>query len=71
MDPTDKKAGRFYQLLKVHKDFTGAKIQDGRPIISGCGSITKNLSLFVDTHTKDLVKTIPSYLQDTPDFLRL
>ena len=48
----------------------GAKIPDGRPIISGCGSITENLSLFVDTHTKNLVKTIPSYLQDTPDFLR-
>ena len=60
----------FYQLLKVHKDFTGSKIPNGRPIISGCCSITENLSLFVDTHTKDLVKTIPSYLQDTPDFLR-
>ena len=70
MDPRDKKAGRYYQLLKVHKDFTGKKIPDGRPIISGCGSITENLSLFEDTHTKNLVKTIPSYLQDTPDFLR-
>ena len=39
-------------------------------IISGCGSITENLSAFVDHHAKPLVEKIPSYLQDTPDFLR-
>ena len=43
MDPSDKKAGKFYQLLKVHQDFTGSKIPDGRPFLSGCGSITENI----------------------------
>jgi hypothetical protein len=41
-----------------------------RPIISGCDSITENMSLFVDHHTKDLVPEIPAYLQDTPHLLR-
>ena len=41
-----------------------------RPIISGCGSITENISLFLDHHSKHLVPEIDSYLQDTPDLLR-
>ena len=70
MDPTEKRAGKYYQLFKVHKEHTHPNLPDGRPIVSGCGSITENISLFVDAHTKHLVKEIPSYLQDTPDFLR-
>ena len=41
-----------------------------RPINSGSGSITENISLFVNSHIKDLANKHPSYLQDTPDFLR-
>ena len=55
---------------KVHKEHTRPNLPPGRPILNGCNSITENLSLFVDHHAKDLVKKIPSYLQDTPDFLR-
>ena len=38
--------------------------------MSGNGSITENVSLYVENHTKPLVPKIDSFLQDTPDFLR-
>ena len=41
-----------------------------RPIDSGSGSITENISLFVNTHKKDLANKHPSYLQETHDFLK-
>ncbi|GFO20052.1 hypothetical protein PoB_004655700 [Plakobranchus ocellatus] len=55
--------GRFYIPPKIHK---GGK--PGRPIISGCS--TEIISLFVDYHLKDLVRLVPSYVQDDLDFLR-
>ena len=67
---TGKNPGKFYQIFKVHKKHTPPALPPGRPIISGCGSLTENLSLFVDHHAKHLVQEIPSYLQDMPDFLR-
>ena len=62
MDPTDKKAGKYYQLFKVHKEHNAPDLPPGRPIISGCSSITKNISKFVDSEAKHLVKEIPSYI---------
>ena len=41
------------------------------PVIENIGSLTENISKYVDHHTKDLVKTLPSYLEDTRDFLDL
>jgi hypothetical protein len=70
MDPSDAGPGRFYQIFKVHKDHAPGSIPPPRPIISGNGSITENISKFVDFHAKPLVQNLPSYIQDTPDFLR-
>ena len=70
MKATDKTPGKLYQLFKVHKKFEEPDLPPARPIISGCGSITENMSLFVDYHTKNLVPLIPSFLQDTPHLLR-
>ena len=70
MLPSEKGPGKFYQLFKVHKKHTKPNLPPGRPIISGCGSITENISLFIDHHSKHLVLKTPSYLQDTPDLLR-
>jgi hypothetical protein len=70
MTAKDKKPGKFYQLFKIHKKFKEPNLPPGKPIISGCGSITENISLYVNHHAKDLVPEIPSYLQDTPHFLR-
>ena len=70
MDPTEKGPGKFYQIIKVHKDHEEGQLPPGRPIISGSNSITEQISYFIDCHGKDLVQELPSYLQDTPDFLR-
>ncbi|PIK58362.1 hypothetical protein BSL78_04750 [Apostichopus japonicus] len=59
------KAARFYLLPKIHKPGN-----PGRPIISGNGSPTEKISLFVDHFIKPLVPQINSYIHDTPDFLR-
>ena len=71
MDPTSKGAARFYELFKVHKKHTAPETPPERPIISASGSVTENLGLFVEHYIKDLANKHPSYLQDTPDFLRM
>ena len=71
MDPSECGVGKFYQLSKVHKDFPEGSIPPGRPIISGNGSITEQISRFVDHHTRDIVKHLPTYLEDTRDFLNM
>ncbi|XP_071792086.1 uncharacterized protein [Asterias amurensis] len=65
LSPVDCRTVRFYLLPKVHKPDN-----PGRPIISGNGSPTENISLFVDSFLKPLMPQIPSYIHDTPDFLR-
>ncbi|XP_072166144.1 uncharacterized protein [Diadema setosum] len=75
-DPTDEFSQQFQSTLddmKEHDHLT-KKIHKlgnpGRPILSGNGSPTENISLFVDHHIKPLVSFAPSYIHDTPDFLR-
>ena len=67
MNPEDKDVGRFYCNFKVHKEYT--KVPPPRPINSGIGSITENISLLESSH-KNLSNKHNSYIQDTPDFLR-
>ena len=55
----------MYLLPKVHKPGNPR-----RPIISGNGSPTEHISLFVDSFLNPLVPRISSYIHDTPDFLR-
>ena len=64
------KPGKFYETFKVHKEHQPGETPPERPIISGSGSVTENISLFVEHNIKDLARTHTSYLQDTPDFLR-
>ena len=70
VDPSDKSAARYYQLFKVHKQHTLGSAPPERPIVSGSGSITENISNFVQHHIRDLSTNHPSYVQDTPDMLR-
>ena len=53
----------FYMLPKIHKNF---KTLPGRPIVSGNGCPTERISQFVDFFLQPTVKTLPSYVQDTP-----
>ncbi|PIK56552.1 hypothetical protein BSL78_06520 [Apostichopus japonicus] len=61
----DPKPGRFYFLPKIHKEGN-----PGRPIISGNGTATEKISKFVDLLIQPLVSALPSYVQDTTDFIR-
>lgn len=68
MCPEDAKPGRLYGLAKDHKEYT--RIPPFRPIVSGSGSLTENISKYVDFHAKPLVSDLPSFIEDTPDLLR-
>ncbi|XP_078525602.1 uncharacterized protein LOC144798546 [Lissotriton helveticus] len=56
----------FYHLPKLHKDM---EKPPGRPIISSIGSLTENMSRFVDNILFPLVIKLESYIRDTKDFL--
>ncbi|XP_040178452.1 uncharacterized protein LOC120911183 [Rana temporaria] len=57
----------FYCLPKVHKDIVNPP---GRPIVSGNGALTENLSMWVDSHLKPFVLHLPSYIKDTIHLLQ-
>ena len=54
----------------MHKNYKHKTAPPPRAIISGSGSITENASLFVQHHIKNISTSHPSYIQDSPDFLR-
>ena len=62
--PLSPVAGRFYLLPKIHK-----KDNPGRPIISGIGTVTENLSSYVDSLISNIPATFPSFVRDTTHFL--
>ena len=53
---------QFYLLPKIHKV--------NHPVISPINCHTESISQFVDYHLHPLAKKLPSYIQDTTDFLR-
>ena len=63
--PEDPKPGRFYLLPKLHKEGV-----PGRPIVSANGHPTEKISEFVDYHLRPHVRNLPSYIQDTTDYLK-
>ena len=71
MNPEDKNAAKFYCNFKIHKPHTPMTPPPPRPIISGSGSITENLGVFVEKHIREISYQHQSYLQDTPHFLRI
>ena len=72
--PDEPKEGRLYGLVKDHvakeKWPQNSKIPPLRPVESASGTTFENCSHFVDMHSNDIVKSLPSYWQDTPDMLR-
>ena len=70
MDPENKNPSTFYCTFKAHKPHTEGTAPPERPTISGSGSLTENPSLFIEHHIKGLANKHPTYLQDTPHFLR-
>ncbi|XP_059585059.1 uncharacterized protein LOC109285748 [Alligator mississippiensis] len=57
--------GTFYLLPKIHKQG-----DPGSPIISNHGTLTEEISDFVESILKPLVTHRASFVQDTKDFLR-
>ena len=70
MIPDGKNIAKLYMNFKVHKENKHGKVPPERSICSGCGSMFKNVSKYVEHHIKHVGTTHPTYLQDTPDFLR-
>ena len=66
-----KEPGRFYCNFKIHKQHETNKAPPERPIISGSGSITEGIGEYVNFHIKEIGTKHDSYIQDTPDFLRI
>ena len=64
--PKHTRTSRLYFLKKIHKNPMAI-----RPIVSSCNSITEPISQFVDKWLQPHVKTLPSYLKDTTEFLKL
>ena len=65
------KAARLYGQPKVHKSIPeGKRIPPCRPICSQSGANSEFASKFVDIHSKDLLKKIPTFLEDTAHCLR-
>ena len=71
MNPHNEDPAKFYCNFKVHKETNHHNISPVRPIISGSGSITENISLYAEHYIKESSVKHPSYLQDTPHFLRV
>ena len=64
LSSTQTKPARFSLLLKIHKPGNPS-----RPIIASCEAPTERISKFVDYRLRPLVRTIPSIIKDTTDFL--
>uniref|UniRef100_A0A803JUF4 Reverse transcriptase domain-containing protein n=1 Tax=Xenopus tropicalis TaxID=8364 RepID=A0A803JUF4_XENTR len=52
----------FHVLPKVHKSLDNVK---GRPIVASIGSLSENLSCYIDRLLRPLVESLPSYIRDT------
>ena len=71
MNPDGKPNPKFYCTFKVHKKHVIGKAPPERPIESVSGSFSENLGKYVDHNIKYLGSLHPSFLKDTPHFLRL
>ena len=60
----DPRTPLFYLLPKIHKAGN-----PGRPVVSSVNCHTSKISEFIDYYLQPLVKSLPSYIQDTTDFL--
>ena len=65
-----KTPGRLYGLPKCHKEAKDGPLPPLRPIISYSGTVTEQISHFVDLHARAEVTKMESYVEDTPDMLR-
>ncbi|CAJ0944277.1 unnamed protein product [Ranitomeya imitator] len=60
---------KLYQHLLSYKEHSGSK-HPGRPIVASTESILSPLAIFLEKILTPLIRTSPSFLLDTGDFLR-
>ena len=65
MDPSDKNLSKFYCNFKIHKPHDPLGTPPVRPIISGSGSITENISIYVEHYIKEISMQHRAFRQDT------
>ena len=70
MNDSTKGPGKFYCTFKVHKDHPEGSTPPERPIVSGSGSFSENIGIFIEYHIRELANKHTTFIQDTPDFLR-
>ena len=71
MVPEKPTPGKLYALVKDHKiEEKESGLPPLREVVSGSGSNTEYISVFVDHFLKAEVKKLSSYIEDTPDMLR-
>lgn len=72
--PENPRNRQLYLVPKIHKDPSKwpvpNKMPPGRPIVSDCGSDTNRVAEYIDHFLAPLGCTHPSYVKDTPDFLK-
>lgn len=59
----------IYTLPKIHKSYT--TVPPGCPIVAAIGSLTENISAFVDYFLQLLVIALPSYVKDSMEFIKM
>lgn len=63
--PNPPRLSPFYGIPKIHKP--GNPL---RPIVSGCDSVTDNLSKYITHFLQPLAEKLPAYIKDTTHFLQ-
>ena len=58
--------GKLYLLLKIDKRMFNIP---GMPVISNCGTLTENVSEFMDSHLQPIMKKGLSCIKDSGDFI--
>ena len=71
MNAKDKEPSILYCYFKMHKKHEHGQAPPERHIISGSGSLTEGIGIYVNHHIKETGTKYPTYLQDTYDFLRI
>ena len=59
------KTPKLYLLPKIHKEGN-----PGRPVMSSVECHTERISAFVDHHLQPMNRQLPSFVQDTTDFVK-
>ena len=66
LNKTTPRQPHFYLLPKIHKPDN-----PGRPIVSACSCPTEHLSQYLDFILQPIVQSLPTYLKDTTDTLKM